>query len=285
MNMRLRYFVVKREPTTYCGLNLVDTPDVDIFAPPVPPAPTGFFARLAKIARKSAWLLEVLVCCGQLPTQTLIFVILALSGMKIPTGDQITLRFFAALTLLDTALVTLMMFTFLHNSKESWRAVFFGDRDLKKEIAIGLALIPLLLIGVAAIVGGLRAAFPSLHDVKISPYDAFTSSPLKTIVFLTCGILAGGFREELQRGFLLHRFNQHLGGMWIGLTVYTVVFGLGHITQGKDVAVAVGALGFFWGWLYIRRRSVAAAMVSHAGFDALQVLGQMLIKTLGLPVK
>jgi hypothetical protein len=30
---------------------------------------------------------------------------------------------------------------------------------------------------------------------------------------------------------------------------------------------------------------VAAAMVSHAGFDALQVLGQMLIKTLGLPVK
>jgi membrane protease YdiL (CAAX protease family) len=225
------------------------------------------------------------VCCGQLVTTTLIFVLLGLAGMTMPTADRITLKFFAALTLLDTALVTVMIFTFLRASNESPRQVFFGDRNLKKEIGLGLVLVPIVLIGLGIIVGTLRVAFPSLHDVKISPYDSFTDSALKTIVFMTCGILAGGFREELQRGFLLHRFGQNLGGMWTGLVIYTVVFGWGHLTQGKDVAVAVGALGFFWGYLYIKRRSVAAAMVSHAGFDTAEVLLQMVAKTLGIPAK
>jgi hypothetical protein len=29
--MRPLYIVVKREPTTYCGLGLLDTPDIDNF--------------------------------------------------------------------------------------------------------------------------------------------------------------------------------------------------------------------------------------------------------------
>jgi membrane protease YdiL (CAAX protease family) len=48
------------------------------------------------------------------------------------------------------------------------------------------------------------------------------------------------------------------------------------------VAVAVGLLGVFWGILYIKRRSVVMAMVNHAGFDATQVLMQLLLKGSGL---
>ena len=55
---------------------------------------------------------------------------------------------------------------------------------------------------------------------------------------------------------------QHLGGMPVGLAIYSIVFGAAHFTQGYDVAIATGLLGLFWGWLYMKRRSVVAAMVS-----------------------
>jgi membrane protease YdiL (CAAX protease family) len=54
--------------------------------------------------------------------------------------------------------------------------------------------------------------------------------------------------------------------------VFSVAFGFFHVEQGFDVAISVGLLGVIWGVLYIRRRSVVAAMVSHAGFDVAQVL-------------
>lgn len=275
MNMRLRYFVVKREPTTYCGLNLVDTPDVDISVLPAPPAIPGRITAL----------IQVVVCCGQLPTQTAIYGILMLAGMKGPVGDKIPLPFFAALSLIDTVLITVMIFTFLTASRESIRQVFFGGRVLKQEIKLGLILIPVVLVGTGIIMGLVRLAFPSLHNVKISPFDEFVDTGWHAALFVFVVIVAGGFREELQRGFLLHRFDQKLGGMWVGQIVYTILFGFAHITQGWDAVITIGSLGFFWGLLYIRRRSVAAAMVSHAGFDTLQVLGQLLVKTLGIPVR
>lgn len=273
--MRLRYFVVKREPTTYCGLNLVDTPDVDISVAPAPPATPGRFASA----------IQVLVCCGQLPTQTPIFGLLMLLGMKAPVGDVIPLPFFAAMTLLDTVVVGFMIVVFLRSSGESVRQVLFGVGILKKELGVGLMLVPVVLIGTGMLMGIVRVAFPGLHNVKVSPFDSFFDTNAHAALFVFVVIVAGGIREELARGFLLHRFDQNLGGIWVGQAIYTVVFGAAHYTQGWDAVVTVGALGFFWGWLYIKRRNVAAAMVSHASFDALQVLGQLLVKTLGIPVR
>ena len=84
-------------------------------------------------------------------------------------------------------------------------------------------------------------------------------------------MIAGGVREEIQRGFILHRFEQFLGGGATGIVVFSLLFGLGHLEQGRDVALATAVLGAFWGVIYLRRRSIAAPMVSHAGFNLLQV--------------
>ena len=81
-------------------------------------------------------------------------------------------------------------------------------------------------------------------------------------------VLAGGVREEVQRAFLLRRFEQWLGGGAVGLVVTSVLFGAGHRIQGLDAAVATGVLGAFWGLVYLRRRSVVAPVVSHAGFES-----------------
>jgi membrane protease YdiL (CAAX protease family) len=91
-------------------------------------------------------------------------------------------------------------------------------------------------------------------------------------------VIAGGLREEIQRAFILHRFEQSLGGAKVGLVLFSLMFGLGHIEQGADVAIATFALGLFWGVLYLARRSIIAPAVSHAGFNLAQVIVQATLR-------
>ena len=84
--------------------------------------------------------------------------------------------------------------------------------------------------------------------------------------------IVAGVREELQRAFLLRRFERHLGGEDAGVIVLSVAFGLGHLLQGWDAAIATGALGAVWASMYLKRRSSVAPIVSHAGFNSLEVL-------------
>ena len=83
-------------------------------------------------------------------------------------------------------------------------------------------------------------------------------------MFAVVAIVAGGVREELQRAFLLHRFEQHLGGAGVGVFVLSIAFGLAHFLQGWDAAIVTGTLGAFWALIYVRRRSSVAPIVSHA---------------------
>jgi len=92
------------------------------------------------------------------------------------------------------------------------------------------------------------------------------------MMFGMVAMVAGGVREEIQRGFILHRFSHYLGGGLVGLVVYSTVFGLGHVDQGWDAAIAVATLGAIWGTIYLIRRSIVAPMVSHAGFNLAQVI-------------
>ena len=97
-------------------------------------------------------------------------------------------------------------------------------------------------------------------------------TPRDAIIFSVVVMVAGGVREEVQRGFIVHRFDQYLGGAAFGVAAYSVAFGLGHIEQGWDAALATGVLGAIWGCIYLVRRSIVAPMVSHAGFNLLQLI-------------
>jgi membrane protease YdiL (CAAX protease family) len=57
-----------------------------------------------------------------------------------------------------------------------------------------------------------------------------------------------------------------------------VAFGAGHLLQGADAALATGLLGAFWGVVYLWRRSCVAPMVSHAGFDLIQILQFLVVR-------
>jgi membrane protease YdiL (CAAX protease family) len=76
----------------------------------------------------------------------------------------------------------------------------------------------------------------------------------------------------VQRAFIRHRFEQYLGGAMTGLVIFSVVFGLGHLIQGRDAAIATGLLGAFWGIVYLRRRSIVAPVFCHALFNLTEVV-------------
>lgn len=252
--------------------------------------------------RPSPWFaaVQVFLVCG-IPTQLVVFLALIGTGSAMGTdgstltGDpaKISLEFFAMASLFDTALIAILIRVFLAMSGEPTHDVFLGGprqpagsnlgserRRIARELGLGLALIPFLWLGVVAVMYAITTWLPWLHNVPKNPLEAYMDSPLKAGVFLIVVMLAGGVREELQRSFILHRFDQSLGGAWVGLATFSVAFGLFHLQQGIDVAIVVGLLGVVWGLLYIRRRSVVAPMVSHAGFDVAQVLQQLVTRTL-----
>ena len=255
-------------------------PDADAPRPDAAPAPAsppqGGELRLS---RPFALLQVALIWV--VPTQVLVGSFLAFgTGMRVLQGEQPTFEFFAMLSLLDTAVVALLIRLFLSLSGETSRDVFVGPRRPVGEIIRGLLLVPVVSMLVAAIVLGLRAVAPWTHNVEQNPLGEFVQTPLDAAIFFVVVVLAGGIREELQRGFILHRFGQRLGGMRLGLVLFSVFFGVMHVNQGYDAAIAVGVLGVFWGLLYMTRRSAVMSMVNHAGFNAVQVLA-LASKTFG----
>jgi membrane protease YdiL (CAAX protease family) len=225
--------------------------------------------------------LQAALVCG-VPTQLFIAQALVfVTGLPVDETGAPPFAFFVLLSLIDTAVIAALVHTFLRMSGERSRDVFLGRRSLRGEVSRGLALVPLVFLAVTGIVLGVRAVAPWLHGVEQNPYERYLASPVHAGIFAIVVVLAGGFREELQRAFILHRFAQRLGGAHVGLVLFSILFGALHLRQGADVAIAIGLLGLFWGILYIRRRSVVVAMVNHSAFDAIQVVQGVIAKGLG----
>ncbi|HUR22024.1 MAG TPA: type II CAAX endopeptidase family protein [Vicinamibacterales bacterium] len=247
------------------------------------PGPAGFVS--VSVAQPPHWifaLLQSIAVCG-IPTQLIVAAALILGTGVSPFGAEgISLEFIATVSFLDTALVALLIRVFLAISRENSSDVYLGRRPVLGEIGRGLALVPVTFLLVVGLVSAVRAVAPWLHNVKVSPLEAFMRNPLDAAIFLVVVVLAGGVREELQRGFILHRFGQRLGGMWVGNLTFGLAFGLLHFDQGWDIALVIGLLGLAWGAFYIRRGSVLVSVANHAGFNAAQVLQQIIVTSMGL---
>ena len=105
-----------------------------------------------------------------------------------------------------------------------------------------------------------------------NPFEALARSPLNAALLMALVVVSGGVKEEVQRAFVLHRFEQSLGGARAGLALYSVVFGAGHVIQGYDVGIATMLMGVAWGLVFLWRRSIVAPAVCHAGFNAAQIV-------------
>jgi membrane protease YdiL (CAAX protease family) len=218
-------------------------------------------------------LLEMALC-SSVPTQLAIGWTLRLAGWSpLDAEGNLRLGFVTALTILDTiALVTLMV-ALMRARGERPSALWLGTRPVPGELLKGIVHVPIVFSIGAVLLLTMRALTPQLHNVDVNPFEALAGNSVADAAMLTLvAIVAGGVREELQRAFLLDRFERHLGPAWLGVVLLSTAFGLGHLLQGWDAAIATGAMGAFWAVVYLRRRSSVAPMVSHALFNTIEVL-------------
>ena len=104
-----------------------------------------------------------------------------------------------------------------------------------------------------------------LVDEQIVPL--FAESRWWEIAFVS---LAAGVGEEfLFRGLLQDGVASSIGGaagLWIGLGLASVVFGLCHALNGA-YAILATLMGFYLGVLFFATHSIVAVIVTHAAYD------------------
>jgi membrane protease YdiL (CAAX protease family) len=223
----------------------------------------------AVLAPRLRALLEVAACSGY-PTQVVIGVLIAGIGLGPQAGGgTLTLRGLSVLLALDSLVIVSLVWWFLRAGHESPAAVLFGDRRWTVEALVGVSLIPVLFLLVIFVGIAILKIAPWLRPPQ-NPFAALMTSPQDIVVLAVVGLLAGGVREEVQRAFILHRFEQHLGGAVAGLVCFSVLFGAGHALQGWPAVLTTTLLGAFWGLIYLARRSIVAPMVSHSAFNLIQ---------------
>ena len=228
---------------------------------------------------RAAAILEVILCSG-FPTQIIVFTVMTAFGMKMHLANgQLSATFIFTLTLLDTMLLVALILFFMRVHREGVQATLFAHADTAREVAYGLLLVPLSFLVVILVLLAVQFTVPSLRNVLHNPLQDLARTRAEAILFGFVVMVAGGVREEMQRGFVLRRFERYLGGGIVGIVLFSAVFGLGHLEQGYDVALATAVLGAFWGAIYLVRRSILAPMIGHAGFNLAQVVKFM---TMGL---
>lgn len=217
-------------------------------------------------------LFEILLC-SSIPTQLALGTLLGTLGMA-PLDDEgaLSLPFVMAVSLGDTVLLVGLMVAVTRARGEQLRDLWLGGRPVLPEAGLGMLLVPAVFALVLVSLLSLRVLVPGLQNLDGNPLEQLAGTPGESAALGLVGVLAGGLREELQRAFLLRRFERHLGGPIVGVIVLSVAFGLGHVIQGWDAAVATGVLGAFWAVIYLRRRSAVAPIVSHSGYNTLEVL-------------
>jgi membrane protease YdiL (CAAX protease family) len=237
------------------------------------PIPVPEVSPKVRIADRLMAVTEIILC-SSLPTQFVVAMAVAALGVapRTPAGE-LSLRFIMAVTLADTVLLIGLMVFFTRQRGESPAALWLGSRRIGPEAIHGLMLVPIVFALVILTLGILRVAAPWLHNVEVNPLESLArGGTVNAVLFGVVVIVAGGVREELARAFLLQRFERYLGGMTVGIVVLSAGFGLGHVNQGWDAVITTGMLGAFWAVVYARRRSSVAPVVSHAGFNSMEVV-------------
>src|SRR6478735_906236 len=151
-------------------------------------------------------LLEVMLCSGY-PTQLSLVVLMTSMGlsMRTPAGG-LAPSFIFILSLVDAVLVVSLVCFFITAHGENVRQVLIGDRPIVREVLVGLMLVPAVFVIVVLVLGLVLSLAPKLHNVPLNPLAAMVQTRMNAIIFSLVVMVAGGVREEVQRGFIVHRF-------------------------------------------------------------------------------
>lgn len=186
----------------------------------------------------------------------------------------------ARFVLLEAFITLALLAIILRMNQQSPRDLGLHWNRWLSNVAWGIALIPALFSVNLLVSHGFKILLPKFH-LQTNPLVELIRTPQELGLFLGAVLIAGGIKEELQRAFILNRFRDHLGGVRLGLILWSVAFGAGHYLQGLQGSVAAGLFGLLFGLLYLIRGSLVAPIVAHALYDVLALLGYWFLRGQG----
>lgn len=140
--------------------------------------------------------------------------------------------------------------------------------SLKLPVEIGLGVLSAAALYLVFRAGGSAVSvfLPSLSPGITSIYGfKATASPVRILALML--LVIGPGEEWIWRGVLQRRM-QHHWGKWGGWLAATALYAAVHAASGNLLLVlAAGTCGLFWGYLFLRFRSIVLNAVSHALWD------------------
>ncbi len=130
---------------------------------------------------------------------------------------------------------------------------------------VSAAVLYLFFVGAGALA---KNMFP-LAGREIGRVYALKAGVSSSRILLSLLLVIGPGEEVFWRAFLQNRAQTHWGGRsgWLAASaLYTAV----HLGSGNPLLVGAAAIGgLFWGYLYLRYRSILLNAVSHTLWDVL----------------
>jgi len=130
-----------------------------------------------------------------------------------------------------------------------------------------------------ASMGGFYLVYPAgLEAMRENSQRIIEEVPkLHPVVLCSIAMFVGVYEEIIFRGFILTRLRRATGSAVSAVVFSAILFAAPHVmTQEAIVMVPIFLLGIIWAVLTLWRRSVVAAIIGHALFDASQLIGMYL---------
>ena len=195
-------------------------------------------------------------------------------------GSEVLLKNVRTVTsfvLLEAGITFVLLALLLKAHGETLADLGLRSDRWRRQLVVGILLVPVLVF-LNGLVGGFFRLFLPRYFSDRNPLMEIIHTPEDLALFIISVLVAGGVKEELQRAFILTRFRQHLGGAWLGLILWSGVFGAGHYIQGLQGMIIAGLFGLLFGAVYLLRANVIAPMVSHGLYDAAALIGYWIFR-------
>jgi membrane protease YdiL (CAAX protease family) len=145
---------------------------------------------------------------------------------------------------------------------------FWGQLLIGSAFGLGLALVDHLAVG-----NLMKTLAPETFNEGMRMLAEFMGK-INIVVWILAALFMGGFIEELQRLFIITRFERCFGtvGIVLALVMESLLQGAGHAYQGPERSFIYIFVGLAFGLVYLRKRSAVEAMACHAVYDVFGLL-------------
>lgn len=174
-------------------------------------------------------------------------------------------------------LIAIVLLLRLRN--ERFEAMGFSSRNWRIHLGVGLAIGLVMFVGLNVVLTSVMNSLIPHPASGASSVMSFFKESRNLLVWLPIGIFGGGLVEEMERIFVITRFEQWLGrpGLVMGIVLSSAIFGFGHLYQGLAAALSTACSGLVFALVFLRRRSAIEPVVAHAFSDVLAMIAATLL--------